>query len=430
MNSSHAFVRKKNSLIPFRYVLAFLSFTLSVVLYIDRACISTSKASIMESLGISVTQFGWIMASFTLGYALFQTPLGFLADRKGPRLVITSIVSIWSVFTSLTGFAWNYISMLIIRFFFGAGEAGAFPALAKVTYNWFPVKERGLIQGINFSGSRIGAALAMPLVATLIAKLGWRHTFLLLGVVGVIYAIVWYFTFRDNPSESKFVSEKEYNVISQNREVYPEKAVKDSLSPKLLFKSGNLWLAMFQYIASNFSFYFALTWMYPYIHEKFQLNIIEAGFYASVPLLCGAAGNWLSGLLVDGIYRKGRYKLSRRFPAIAGFALAATGMFMVTTTDTVMASVFWMSVAVFGADMTLSPSWSFCIDIGKEFSGTVSGTMNMAGNLGAFVTIIAYPYLFHWTGSNVPFFYSCSGLSILAIFVWLFMNSEKTIVKS
>src|SRR3989339_1397224 len=151
----------KKSSFPIRFVFVFSRFLLTDWLYVDRACISAAKSDISSDLGFSMTEFGWIMAVFTLGYALFQTPAGKLADTRGARGVISGIVSIWSLLTASTGFAWNYTSMLVIRFLFGAGEAGAFPALSKVVYNWYPIRERGIIQGINFSGSRIGAAFAM-----------------------------------------------------------------------------------------------------------------------------------------------------------------------------------------------------------------------------------------------------------------------------
>ena len=417
----------RKSFIPYRYILVLFTFLLTVLLYVDRACISTAKESIMHDLNFSVTEFGWVMAVFTLGYALLQTPSGRMADSKGPRFVITAIVSVWSMLTAITGFAWNFGSMLVIRFLFGAGEAGAFPSLSKVVYNWFPVKERGIVQGINFSGSRIGAALGMPLVAVLIGMVGWRWSFGIFGLVGVAFGILWYFMFRNKPEESKIVSEEEKEYILANRQ--QTSALKTILPFSTILKSSNMWLAMLQYTCSNFTFYFTLTWMYPYIKEKFILGSVEAGMYAAVPLIAGAVGNWISGLMVDYIYSKGKLKLSRQLPAIIGFTLAAGGMILVTQAGTPLLSVVFMSMAVLGADMTLSPSWAFCIDIGKENAGAVSGTMNMAGNLGAFVTIIAYPYLFQWTGSNEPFFYICAALSVVAIIMWFAMNPNKELIK-
>jgi MFS transporter, ACS family, glucarate transporter len=418
----------KRTLFPVRFLILFFTFIHTVNLYIDRAVISAAKDSIVTDLDLTLTQWGWIMAAFTLGYALFQTPTGYFADARGPRFVLTFIVIFWSCLTTLTGFMKAFWSMLLVRFFFGAGEAGAFPALSKVAYNWFPLKERGIVQGINFSGSRIGAALALPFVAYLIGLIGWRYSFVFFGVTGIMYAIIWYFVFKDKPEEYKFIGEKEKKYILENRQ--QPSPVKTRLPFFKMMRSGNLWLAMGQYIASNFTFYFTLSWMYPYLQERFELGGVEAGFYSSVPLLAGAAGNWFSGWLVDWTYtRTSDLNLSRRVPAIIGFAFAAAGMILMLVAESPQVSIIFLSLAIFGADMTLSPSWAFCIDIGKENSGAVSGTMNMAGNLGAFVTIIAFPYLLAWTGDHRVFFFVCSALSVMATVMWLFMRSDKPILK-
>ncbi len=414
--------------IPLRFILVFSTFLLTILLYIDRACISAAKEDITRDLNFDMTDFGWVMAMFTLGYALFQTPSGKLADSRGPRTIITTIVALWSVLTAMTGAAWNFVSMMVIRFLFGAGEAGAFPSLAKVVFNWFPVRERGIVQGINFSGSRLGAAFALPLVAWMLTRMGWRWTFVIFGCFGLLFSILWYLLFRNKPEQSKAISAEEKEYILTTRQ-QPSSSTKASLSFGRIISSRNMWMNMVQYICSNFTFYFTLTWMYPYLKERFALGGIEAGFYAMAPLVGGAVGNWFSGILVDAIYRRGNLKLSRRLPAIIGFILAGFGIIMMSMSNSPQVSIIFLTIAIFGADMTLSPSWSFCIDIGKENAGAVSGTMNMAGNLGAFVTIIAFPYLLGWTGSHETFFYVCATLSVTAIIMWLFMDPDKSIEK-
>lgn len=416
----------KRRLIPARYILIFLTFLHTVNLYIDRAVISAARDPILAELNLTLTEWGWIMAAFTLGYALFQTPTGYFADARGPRFVLTFILIFWSCLTALTGATRTFHQMLAVRFLFGVGEAGAFPALAKVVFNWFPLKERGLVQGINFSGSRIGAAVALPFIAFLIGQIGWRYSFVFFGVTGIMYAILWYIVFRDKPEEHKYIGEDEKAYILRTRQQPSPR--KSSLPFRAILKSGNMWLAMGQYVASNFTFYFTLSWMYPYLMDRFELGAVQAGLYSSLPLIAGALGNWVSGFFVDRLYRPDRITRSRRVPAIVGFALASFGMLMMLFSDTPQVSVIFLSMAIFGADMTLSPSWSFCIDIGKENAGAVSGTMNMAGNLGAFVTIIAFPYFLNWTGTHDVFFYVCSSLSILAVVMWLFMRSDKPIV--
>lgn len=413
-------------IIPTRVFLVFGTFLLSLLLYIDRACISAAKIPISESLGFSDTQMGWVLSAFALGYALFQTPSGMLADRLGPRKILTTIVVLWSAFTALTGAVWNFISMLVVRFLFGASEAGAFPGMSRAVFSWFPLKERGLVTGINFSGSRLGAAFALPVVAWLIHATGWRATFVILGIVGFIWAVFWYFWFRNTPEEHKGISEKEKAYIIENRQQV-DASEKSTIGMGTMLKSRNMWLAMLQYFASNFTFFFTLTWLFPHLQSKFGLEIIEAGFYASAPLIGGALGNWFSGWLVDVIYKRGSWKLSRRIPAMLGFLLVVIGLLGSLEMQTVNGAIIFLTLAIFGADMTLSPSWSFCVDIGRRNSGAVSGTMNMAGNIGSFITALAFPYLQAWTGSEKPFFFVGAGLAIVAIITWSFMNPNKPI---
>lgn len=414
----------RTTLIPTRYLLVFGTFLLSVLLYIDRVAISVAESNIRGDLGLTETQMGWVLSVFALGYALFQTPAGILADRFGPRRILSAVVTFWSIFTALTGAAFSFISLLIYRFVFGVGEAGAFPGIARAVFSWIPMKERGLIHGINFSGSRLGAAFALPVVASLIATVGWRMTFVIFGVVGIGWAVFWFFWFSDDPTHHKRIAKAELDYILANRQ-QADAADKAGISISALLSSKNMWLAMGQYFCSNFTFFFALTWLFPHVKATYGLDIVEAAFYSSAPLVAGAVGNWFSGWLVDRIYASGHWRLSRRLPAALGFALAAIGLVGSIYMDTVGSAIFFLSIAIFGADMTLSPSWSFCVDIGRKNSGAVSGTMNMAGNIGSFITALAFPYLFAWTASTTPFFFIGAALNLVAIFLWMMMQPEK-----
>jgi ACS family glucarate transporter-like MFS transporter len=411
---------------PRRYILVGATFTLSLLLYIDRACISAAKDPIAQTLGLSDAQMGWVLSIFALGYSLAQTPAGILIDKFGPRRMLTAIVATWSAFTALTGAAWNFISLLVIRFLFGAGEAGAFPGASRAFFSWIPLKERGIVQGINFSGSRLGAAFALPAIALLIQTVGWRNSFLIQGSVVLSWAVLWFLLFRDLPENHKSIPQKEKEFIVKNRQQQAA-GKKETLTAKRLFGSPGMWYAMGQYFGSNFTFFFCLTWLLPHLKSKYNLELVEAGLYASAPLIMGALGNWVSGFTVDYIYRRGNWKLSRRLPAIIGFSLVVTGLVLSVHQNSITGSVIFLSMAVFGADMTLSPSWSFCIDIGKSNAGTVSGTMNMAGNIGSFITALAFPYLKEWTGSVVPFFYTGAALALISIFFWIKMDPEKEI---
>jgi ACS family glucarate transporter-like MFS transporter len=407
-----------------RYRFFLGSFLITLLLYIDRVCISSAKDAISGDLNLTDIQMGWVLSAFALGYALFQVPGGALGDKYGVRKVMTGIMILWSIFTSLTGFAWNYISMLFFRFLFGAGEAGAFPNISRAAFSWIPTKERGAFQGINFSGSRLGAAFALPLVAYLIDSWGWRNIFYFFGVIGILFAIMFYVFFRNKPEDHPGLSDTEKNYIVKHRQQEVEKRGGNLALGKIL-GSTNVILAMIQYIGSNFIFFFMLTWLFPYIKAKYELSLVATGFYAMLPLLAGAVGNWTSGFMVDAIYKTGKWKLSRQLPATIGFVLVVIGILSSLYMDTALGAVLCLSVAIFGADMTLSPSWSFCMDIGEENSGKVSGMMNMAGNIGAFTTALAFPYLREWTGTDEPFFYIAAALGFVAIFCWYFMNPNK-----
>ena len=420
-------VAREAASFPVRYRLIGLTFALSMLLYVDRVAISTARGPITSELGLSDTQFGWALSAFALGYALFQTPGGFLADRYGARVALTSVVALWSVFTALTGLARGYVALLVYRFLFGAGEAGAYPTCARAFYNWLPVSERGLAQGINFSGARLGAAFALPAIAWLVTAAGWRVAFYVLGAIGLLYSAAWWWWFRDLPEEHPSISAEERALIVERRAAVPADASAPQLGASAIMSSANVWIAMGQYFASNFTFFFCLTWLFPYLQRTYDLQATQAGLLASAPLIGGAIGNWVGGSAVDALYRRGQWTTSRRLPAVIGFVLAAAGLLGSLAADGMYAKVLLLSVAVFGADMTLPPSWAFCIDIGRSNAGVVSGTMNMAGNLGSFVTSLAFPYLLIWTGSPSPFFILGATLNAAAAILWLRARPDRPI---
>lgn len=410
-----------------RWLIVLATFLLSVLLYVDRVCISAAKDAVSADLGLSEKEMGWVFSAFALGYALLQTPSGWLADRMGPRRVLALIVVIWSAFTGLTAVVNSWVSMLVVRFLFGAGEAGAFPGMSRAVYSWMPMQERGIAQGINFSGSRIGAAVALPLVSLLIVQFGWRITFLVLMLVGFAWAAFWIIVFRDEPEDASWLGSDEKEYILSHRQ---QSTATDTDTPRenvfrTLVRSPTMWALCGQYFASNFIFFFALTWFFPQLRERYDLGGFQASLFAAAPLFFGAVGNWVAGFWVDRLFRLNQWRLSRRLPAITGFTLAAVGIVACSQAESAMGASFWFSLCVFGADMTLSPSWSCCVDIGRQRAGVVSGSMNMAGNVGAFITSLAFPYLLAWTGSSQPFFYVAASLNVMAIGLWWMIDPTR-----
>ncbi len=417
-----------------RYILIIILFFHTVNTYMDRVCISSAKGDIIRDLKISEQTMGWIFGIFALGYALFQVPSGWFADRYGPRKALTVVVSFWSTFTALTGAAFNALSMLVMRFIFGVGEAGAFPGATRAFYRWLPVRERGIAQGINFSGSRIGAGVSYFLMPLVISLIGWRLTFVANGVVGVLWVVVWLWWFRDDPKDNPRVGRPELDYIEKGRE--SEFVVAEKVSFAEIFTSSNMFLAMAQYFASNITFFICLSWLPSYLKGTWGRG---AEFYAAIPVFCAATANWLSGSLVTFLYNKGYHVGSRRIPAIIGFTLGAVGLLLATQAQSLILFVIFFSIAIYGVDMTLSPSWAFCMDIGADKSGAVSGSMNMAGNIGSaisaiifpyFVANITLPYFAERTGTANSFFVFAAALNILAIGAWLFMDPNRSAAKN
>lgn len=406
-----------------RFILIGILFFHSVNTYMDRACIASAVDYIKRDLSISAEMMGLVLGIFAVGYALFQVPSGWIADRLGPRKALTVVVAVWSVFTALTGAARNAIQMLVLRFLFGVGEAGAFPDAAQAFFRWLPVKDRGLAHGINFSGSRLGAAFSLFLMPWLILQIGWRWTFAVNGLIGIIWATIWLIWFRDNPRDNPKVNQEELDYIERGRTSTFTATLKSSFAQ--VFTSLNMSLAMVQYFASNVTFFISLTWLPSYLRNQWP-NDPKAIYWAAVPLVFAAFANWVAGAMVTQLFKRGFPVGSRRITAIVGFALGALGLLLATQTDNLYLFILWFSLATFGVDMTLSPSWAFCNDIGGANSGAVSGAMNMVGNIGAALSAILFPRLQdNVTGSANLFFFIAAGLNLMAIVTWCFMNPNR-----
>ena len=393
-----------------RYVVVAALFILSLVTYIDRAAISTAKGPMAGELQLSDAHMGLVFSAFALGYAAAQIPSGWFADRIGPRRALAIVVILWSLLTSLTGAMTRLIPLLAVRFLFGVAEAGAFPGSARVFYNWLPAAERGIANGILFSGALLGGAVAFPFYSWLLDNYSWRGAFYILGVPGVVWALCWLTWFRDYPRER----------IVHEHTAGPERNL------GTLLRSRGMVLAMAQYFAGNFTFYICISWMHPYLIEQYGLTQREAARYAMVPLLCGASSNWVAGLVVDALYKSRFRAWSRRIPGMAGFALATAGVLWVSVAGDATSAIVGFAVATFGVEMTISPSWAFCLDIGGKSAGTTSATMNMAGNFGGFVSTNAFPLLRRLAGSPTAYFQTAALLNLAAIFCWWAMRSTGT----
>lgn len=196
-----------------RYWVIVFAVTVAAVTYIDRVAISFAAPSIRRELGLTAIQMGWAFAAFNWAYAMFEIPGGFLGDWIGPRKVLTRVVLWWSVFTAATGWAWNFPSLLLTRFSFGAGEAGCFPNVAKAFNTWLPARERVRAQGIMWLGARWAGAFTPPLVALIMAWVGWRHAFEIFGCLGPIWAVAFFLWYRDDPMKNSKLDAAERELL-------------------------------------------------------------------------------------------------------------------------------------------------------------------------------------------------------------------------
>lgn len=414
-----------------RHLLVFLLFLHAMNTFMDRICISTASDLIMQDLNISQQMMGYIFAIFAVSYALLQVPAGWFADAYGPKKALLIVVGFWSTFTALSGAAWNAVSMLVVRFFFGAGEAGAFPGATRAVYNWVPSKERGFANGVFHSGGRVGAALSLMLMPFLIREVGWRWTFVINGAIGIVWGIVYMLWFRDFPKDHPHVNKAEREYIEKG--IQDDLTVDERIPFGLIITSPNMLLAMTQYIASNMTFFISLTWLFPYMKDQWGEG---AEVYTPIPLVLGMIAHWSAGILISYLYGKGYHVGSRRAPAIIGFSLGVIGLVLSTqmADASALAFILSFSIAIFGVEMTIAPSWTFCMDIGGKKSGAVSGTMNMLGNLGSaasaiifpwFVANVTIPFFAPNTGNGNSFFMFAALLNLIAVFCWLGMNPRK-----
>jgi sugar phosphate permease len=386
-----------------RHVVLGLTVAAYLITYMDRVNIASAVPVIQQELGFSMVTVGWILSSFRWGYALFQIPGGWLGDRIGPRRALTLIVTWWSVFTSLTALAWNAASMSTFRFLFGMGEAGAFPIATRSLSRWILPGERGFAQGITHAGSRLGAALTPAIVVLLMAAFGWRMPFFLFGIVGLLWAAVWYWYYRDTPAEHVGVNDAERSLIAGSVGG-ARAAVASSVPWRRILASSTLWRLSSMYFCYAYCLAVYLDWFPKYLNDHRGFDLKHMGMYASLPLLAGTAGDLLGGWMSDQWARRsGDLKRARRGVAVAGFLLAAAAILPATFTASPAASVWYSFIALFGLESTVGVSWAIPLDIGGDYAGSVSAVMNTCGNIGGAISPALLAYLVRSYGWNVPF---------------------------
>jgi MFS transporter, ACS family, glucarate transporter len=410
-----------------RHIVTAFAVALAIITYVDRVAISVSLPSGMaKELGLSTIQQGWVLAAFAWAYALFEIPGGWLGDRIGPRRVLMRIVIWWSVFTAATGWAWNASSLIVTRALFGAGEAGAFPNITRVFTTWLPVRERERAQATLWLATRLSGAFTPVLVATLIAAIGWRRTFEVFGALGVIWAIAFYFWYRDVPAEHPAVNEAELAMLPPPRDT----ALAHTGVPwGLIFSTPSVWLLSIQYMCLAYGWWFYINWLPTYLKNARGTTVTFGALLAGLPLLLGAAGCLVSAAMIPRLARRfGSIATARRIVAITGFLGASACVFIFSGIEDPRRAMIVLGFAGFFNDFVMPAAWAGTMDIGGRYSGTVSGAMNMMGSIAGAASVLVVGYLLAWTGGNWTLtFYISSSIYLLGAICWLFLDSHTPI---
>jgi ACS family glucarate transporter-like MFS transporter len=422
-----------------RYWVVAFAVALAMVQYIDRICISQAKANIAKDLLLDAKQMGWVFGAFTLGYALFEIPGGWLGDKYGPRKTLMRIVCWWSFFTAATGWVGGFVSLLSVRFLFGAGEAGYFPNIARAFVTWLLPDERVRAQSILWLGARWAGAFTPVLVVKFLELVTWRQAFEMFGALGAVWAFIFYWWYRDDPNNHPGVNAAERELLSKNSAYASGHG---NVPWSLMISSPWTWLIWAQYFFLSYVWYFYVTWLPTFLKESYGapppeatgavnhviLSPTELGLLAGVPLFFGGFGSLISGFLERGLTRvAGNLKLARRIQGCVSFIGAGIALVVAANVSSPVAVMLSLGMASFFGDLTLPCSWGVCMDVGGRYSGTYSGSMNMMGNLGGVVAPIVTGYVVGDTKNWTPIFYISAFACVLASMCWALLNPKRSL---
>jgi ACS family glucarate transporter-like MFS transporter len=398
-----------------RYFVVLLAISLAVLSYVQRVAISQAAEPIAHDLHLRKEQMGFVFGAFGLAYALFEIPMGLLGDRLGVRRVLTQIVLAWSICTALTGAAWNVASMVVIRFLFGAGEAGCFPNLTRMLSAWMPARERVTAQALMWAFARWGGAITPPLALLAIKLFGWRWAFVHFAVAGIVWCAVFLFWFRDDPAQHRSVNAAERDMLEASRVLTSHRPGQGHWLSVLLTRP--VLLLGLQYFCFSYAWYFYITWLPTYLREGRGQSPARAAALSVLPLLFGGVGSLITGLAPK--------RLPRRAIAFCGFFATAILLVVVTRVHSVVPSMLAMGFASLTSDLTMPISWDACVEIGGPYCATVAASMNMLGNLGGFVAPVVGGIILARTHGNWNLVIEVmAGLSMIAALCWIFLNPD------
>ena len=423
----------------YRWVMLSLLLVISMVTYIDRVNVSIAGKYIRDIYGLSSVEMGQIFSAFVFGYALFQIPSGWLADRVGPRRLLTFAILWWSLFTAVTALAGTLFtvhllgvlgSFILMRFLIGAGEAAAYPNFNRVIAFWMAPGDRAFANSLVLGASGLGAALTPPLIVWIMETYGWQESFYVCGVIGVGVAVVWYRYSADLPQDHSRVNATELAMIQgeQSHPVLGQTEV-GRRSLGFLIRNRNVCLL----IASNFLFgyvaYIYLTWFYLYLLDVRQFSLLQSSFFGTLPFIAITVMTPIGGILSDRLCRNYGKRWGRRLVVIVGMSVTALLIVIGGAVEDAYLAIFSLSLGAGFLYFSLSPYWATVIDIARENTGVVSGMMNTGGNIGGTLSPTLTPYwasLFGWSWAlNIA-----ALAALLGGLLWFFIDADTTVEQS
>jgi ACS family glucarate transporter-like MFS transporter len=413
-----------------RHAVLAMTTIMAVLLYLDRVCISAAGSKISSTLKLSKEEMGVIYGAFFLAYAFGQVPAGWLGDRLGARRMLVFCVVAWSLLTALTGLASAFISLLLLRLFFGLAQAGAYPIAAKVNSLWIPFHNRGQANSFISLGGRAGGAIAPALTAILIGLWDdWRPVFGVFALPGLVWAIAFWLWYRDTPEEHPDCNNAEVDLIARQPPGVTNPAGPAGAVPwDQALRSRGLWMQCFAQFTTNIPWILLITWLPTYLEETYHITPEQSGILSSFPLMVGMVGCGMGGVATDRLTRRLGLKWGRNLPGMTTKFIAAAGPLFALSADHPALAVAALSLSAFMVDLGLGATWAYFQDAGGPHVGTFLGWANMFGNLGAFLSPICLGWLAKAHGWPAVLA-TCAVLYVLSGLCWLGIDARVPIVQ-
>jgi ACS family glucarate transporter-like MFS transporter len=411
-----------------RWLLIVWLFVLSAIAYLDRVNISVAGTLLAGEYGLSKIQLGWIFSAFLAGYAVFQTPGGRLADKLGARRMLAIGVVWWGIFTALTAavparFRAALFAFILVRFALGVGEAVIYPASNQFVARWIPSSERGLANGVIFSGVGAGAGFTPPLIAYLMLRYGWRWSFVVCAILGLLAGLVWFLIARNSPDEHPLVSPGELARIQSGLPL-PAEAKPALVSWGRMLGSRDVLAVTLSYFSFGYVAWIFFSWFYIYLAEVRGLNLKTSAVYSMLPFLAMAVCSPLGGLLNDATTRRKSARAGRCGVAVVAMILAAIFLVLGSRAENTRVAVAVLAGGAGALYLSQSSFWSVTADIGGRSSGAVSGFMNMGNQIGGMITASLTPWIASRLGWQAPFFVAAV-LCLSGAAAWVFVDPLK-----